>query len=46
MPVGSRRVRDPCALRRTPDPTYRQVCSHKTDHAEAVRLQYDRERIT
>ena len=29
----------------TPDPTYRQVCSHKTGHAEAVRLQYDPDRI-
>jgi methionine-S-sulfoxide reductase len=29
----------------TPRPTYRQVCSHKTGHAEAVRLQYDPHRI-
>lgn len=29
----------------TPDPTYRQVCSHRTGHAEAVRVQYDQERI-
>lgn len=30
----------------TPDPTYKQVCSHSTGHAEAVRLDYDPERIT
>jgi methionine-S-sulfoxide reductase len=30
----------------TPNPTYRQVCSHKTGHAEAVRLTYDPDRIT
>ena len=27
-------------------PTYEQVCSHRTGHAEAVRLEYDPERIT
>lgn len=30
----------------TPHPTYEQVCSHTTGHAEAVRLQYDPERLT
>jgi peptide-methionine (S)-S-oxide reductase len=30
----------------TPQPTYKQVCSHRTGHAEAVRLEYDPERIT
>ena len=30
----------------TPHPTYEQVCSHRTGHAEAVRLEYDPERIT
>jgi peptide-methionine (S)-S-oxide reductase len=29
----------------TPEPTYRQVSSHKTGHAEAVRVQYDPQRI-
>jgi peptide-methionine (S)-S-oxide reductase len=30
----------------TPHPTYEQVCSHGTGHAEAVRLEYDPELIT
>jgi peptide-methionine (S)-S-oxide reductase len=30
----------------TAAPTYKQVCSHRTGHAEAVRLDYDPERIT
>ncbi len=30
----------------TPNPTYRQVCSHTTGHAEAVRVDYDPEQIT
>jgi peptide-methionine (S)-S-oxide reductase len=30
----------------TPDPTYREVCSHCTGHAEAVRLEYDPDEIT
>jgi len=30
----------------TSEPTYEQVCAHRTGHAEAVRLKYDRERIT
>lgn len=30
----------------TPHPTYKQVGSHRTGHAEAVRLEYDPERIT
>jgi peptide-methionine (S)-S-oxide reductase len=30
----------------TPHPTYKQVCSHGTGHAEAVRLEYDPQHIT
>jgi methionine-S-sulfoxide reductase len=30
----------------TPHPSYRQVCSHTTGHAEAVRLEYDPARIS
>jgi len=29
----------------TAHPTYRQVCAHGTGHAEAVRLEYDPERV-
>jgi peptide-methionine (S)-S-oxide reductase len=30
----------------TSNPTYEQVCSRRTGHAEAVRLEYDPERVT
>jgi peptide-methionine (S)-S-oxide reductase len=30
----------------TPQPSYEQVCSHTTGHAEAVRLEYDPQRIS
>ena len=30
----------------TPHPSYEQVCSHTTGHAEAVRLEYDPEVVT
>jgi peptide-methionine (S)-S-oxide reductase len=29
-----------------PDPTYRQVCSHTTGHAEVVEVTYDQERVS
>jgi peptide-methionine (S)-S-oxide reductase len=31
---------------RTDQPTYRDVCSHRTGHAEAVELDYDPSRVT
>ncbi len=30
----------------TPDPTYREVCSHTTGHAEVARVTYDPERVS
>jgi peptide-methionine (S)-S-oxide reductase len=30
----------------TPDPTYREVCSHTTGHAEVCRVTFDPERVT
>lgn len=30
----------------TPHPTYEQVCSHRTGHVEAVRIEYDPQVIT
>lgn len=30
----------------TPDPTYRDVCSHTTGHAEVVQVTFDPERVT
>ncbi len=30
----------------TEDPTYREVCSHTTGHAEVVRVTFDRDRVT
>ncbi|MGZ4109511.1 MAG: peptide-methionine (S)-S-oxide reductase MsrA [Actinomycetota bacterium] len=30
----------------TPDPTYREVCSHTTGHAEVCRVGFDDERVT
>ncbi|MGL4518495.1 MAG: bifunctional methionine sulfoxide reductase B/A protein [Phocaeicola sp.] len=31
---------------RTPNPTYEEVCSHTTGHAEAVRIVYDASKVT
>lgn len=31
---------------RTENPTYRDVCSHTTGHAEVVRVEYDPERVS